>query len=730
MGGVARALATAAKQWLTSPSCAHPMPPPAAPHFVRLEPRLLYDGALGALAAEVALMTEAVDPVPPVEAGSAVHDPGREVAVIDTGIKNHGLLESLARNAGMDIIYMDDSNFGINRLVNALENGGPIEALHILSHGGPGRMELGSDTLSLDNLDSHAAALATLSKNFTEDADILIYGCRVGESDAGRDFIGELALLTQADVAASDDLTGAQALGGDWDLEVRTGDIQATPVFQAKALKDFSQLLSYSGTVTFDNAVTTGAYTGPAHVDASFTVGSYLLIADGATQATQAHPVGFAGSGAYYMGPFETLLTLKFSNNETFDVSSIRIDNYSFGYRTFVWSSDQGHSYTMAPFYYFAYRIATLNFTGITELRLTCQEPAGFAVLLDNMVISNLRSSNQAPTLSGTPATLGLQGTPAAALDLSGLSLADGDNDALTLTLVLDRGSFTYPWDGYADGVTEYWVDETTVTLYGLAADINTYLDTPTYLQYQGPPHVHGAHTATLTLSVSDGSLQLAADPVITLDIAHLNILSQPPVPPLPETAPQPIAELPDTALLLDGTFTTGRGIFTASLGTGSALLSPAGTQSLVQNPDTHTAPEGSSAMDLTNPIEQEPQRFNGLPVMAAQTAVTVDSQTRTTAIGDSQNLGDSPVRVASVEVDPDTRAMRLILQSTAAETSMEMEATLPYGAPLPPWLSFAPASGVVSGTPPPDTRDLTLEIHCNTTLGQSVFLEISIRFD
>jgi hypothetical protein len=49
----------------------------------------------------------------------------------------------------------------------------------------------------------------------------------VAEGEAGQAFVERLAQLTGADVAASDDRTGSAALGGDWQLETRTGGIEA-----------------------------------------------------------------------------------------------------------------------------------------------------------------------------------------------------------------------------------------------------------------------------------------------------------------------------------------------------------------------------------------------------------------------------------------------------------------------------------------------------------------------
>ena len=63
------------------------------------------------------------------------------------------------------------------------------------------------------------------------DADLLIYGCDVASSESGTDLIDSLGLLTGADVAASDDITGHQTLDGDWDFEYTVGLVESSVAF-------------------------------------------------------------------------------------------------------------------------------------------------------------------------------------------------------------------------------------------------------------------------------------------------------------------------------------------------------------------------------------------------------------------------------------------------------------------------------------------------------------------
>jgi len=59
------------------------------------------------------------------------------------------------------------------------------------------------------------------------DADILIFGCNVGAGSEGAGFVQQLAQLTGADIAASNDRTGQGERGDNMLLEVRDGAIEA-----------------------------------------------------------------------------------------------------------------------------------------------------------------------------------------------------------------------------------------------------------------------------------------------------------------------------------------------------------------------------------------------------------------------------------------------------------------------------------------------------------------------
>ena len=95
-------------------------------------------------------------------------------------------------------------------------------AIHIVSHGNEGYISLNGERIDAATL--NPADWKAIGEHLSDDADILIYGCDTAKSDEGKALVQSIADLTGADVAASTDSTGAN---GDWDLEYRSGLIEA-----------------------------------------------------------------------------------------------------------------------------------------------------------------------------------------------------------------------------------------------------------------------------------------------------------------------------------------------------------------------------------------------------------------------------------------------------------------------------------------------------------------------
>ncbi|MEO5328871.1 MAG: DUF4347 domain-containing protein [Magnetococcus sp. THC-1_WYH] len=152
--------------------------------------------------------------------------PPNEVLFMDASVAGADSLLSDLRD-GVEVVLLESGRNGLDQIAEALKGRSGLEAIHIVSHGKPGQVSLGTASLSLASLEANRSSLETIGSALAEGGDLLFYGCDVGKGDAGSLFVGALAGITGANVAASDDPTGSTAMGGDWDLETQNGVIEA-----------------------------------------------------------------------------------------------------------------------------------------------------------------------------------------------------------------------------------------------------------------------------------------------------------------------------------------------------------------------------------------------------------------------------------------------------------------------------------------------------------------------
>ncbi|MEN9416874.1 MAG: hypothetical protein RI988_494, partial [Pseudomonadota bacterium] len=223
------------------------------PFIEAIEPRLLYSADFA-----TALLADAFRSLRPVEEGRVdmlavspvTHEATTrvEVVVIDAVVPDAASLIAdlrLQQQAGrpLEIVTLQAGEDGIARLSALLLGREDIGALHVLGHGADGVVQLGGVRLDAATLLARAGEIAQWGRALSEDADVLIYGCDVAASEAGRQLVADLAALTGADVAASQDATGAEVLGGDWVLEVQTGPVQAAIAPSLQARQQWNALL-------------------------------------------------------------------------------------------------------------------------------------------------------------------------------------------------------------------------------------------------------------------------------------------------------------------------------------------------------------------------------------------------------------------------------------------------------------------------------------------------------
>jgi Ca2+-binding RTX toxin-like protein len=118
------------------------------------------------------------------------------------------------------IIELKSDRDGLDQISEVLANYQDLSGIEILSHGRSGQLLLGNSWVDLASLESRSTELQTWGSALAIDGDLRLYGCDVAGNTT---FVDRLAALTGADVGASVDVTGAAALGGDWELEYWAG---------------------------------------------------------------------------------------------------------------------------------------------------------------------------------------------------------------------------------------------------------------------------------------------------------------------------------------------------------------------------------------------------------------------------------------------------------------------------------------------------------------------------
>lgn len=167
------------------------------------------------------------------------------LVIIDSNIENYHDLISGIEDA--DILFLDADRDGIEQITERLSNYNKLDNIQILSHGSNSSLQLGNTFLNQSSLDRYRDDLSQWGEALSSDGDILFFGCNLAADEQGLTFIEQVSQITQADVAASDNLTGHSSLGGDWELEVSVGNIDTPISISTNARSEFEDILATIG---------------------------------------------------------------------------------------------------------------------------------------------------------------------------------------------------------------------------------------------------------------------------------------------------------------------------------------------------------------------------------------------------------------------------------------------------------------------------------------------------
>lgn len=208
------------------------------------------------------------------------HEMTLELVIIDPSINNWQQLVAGVRPE-CEVAILNPNYDGIEQITQILNSLQPgslrglrhqtrywISALHIICHESPGCLYLGSSQLKLRYLPLYRHQLQQWRSAFTDDADILIYGCEFAAngsvisanasslaaksctrnscvvSSAANPFLALFQQLTGANIAATTTLTGCELQGGNWQLEVALGEISTPLAFTTSTLNAYPSVFA------------------------------------------------------------------------------------------------------------------------------------------------------------------------------------------------------------------------------------------------------------------------------------------------------------------------------------------------------------------------------------------------------------------------------------------------------------------------------------------------------
>ncbi len=245
--------------------------------------------------------------------------PATEWVVIDPLVPERDRLvadlqaQAQAQGRHFEIAVLDAQRDGLAQITELLAAHPGVAALHIVSHGSEGALHLGATQVDSQALAAHAGELSQWSRALGADADILLYGCSVAAGADGQDFIARLATLTRADVAASTDLTGDAAAGGNWTLESRTGAVETAGAFSAAFAADWHHVIATATVTNTSDTVDGDTSSIAALLSNSGADGISLreaLLAANNTAGSDVIAFNIAGSGAHTINLLSALPTV------------------------------------------------------------------------------------------------------------------------------------------------------------------------------------------------------------------------------------------------------------------------------------------------------------------------------------------------------------------------------------------------------------------------------------
>ncbi|WGS53361.1 DUF4347 domain-containing protein [Paraburkholderia sp. D15] len=358
------------------------------------------------------------------ESGAASHGgdgAAHQVVFIDPSVANYqALIAGLP--AGTQYVVLNANTDGFAQIAQYLQTHKGIESIHLISHGADGEIQAGSSWLNAGDLSTYSAELAQIGAEMKPGGDFLIYGCDVAQNADGKALVQNIAALTHLNVAASTDPTGLAALGGNWTLEYTVGDVHTPVIESAAAQAQYNALLGVT-VETYDNHVSPAFDT----TGTSFTLDGITYTTDQAvesdvyTQTTDpfgAPPLSSSPTDGVLMVNFNgtqmSSLNIALASGQHFALQSFDIDAFSDGTIYLIPNGDTSKEVVLVSGGLFSGTkslASNADFQNLTSLKIVDVGDDGFmSPTLNNFTYTVLgttatTSSGSAPFVAGDNVT-------------------------------------------------------------------------------------------------------------------------------------------------------------------------------------------------------------------------------------------------------------------------------------------------------------------------------------
>ena len=185
------------------------------------------------------------------ETSSMTTTPKREIAFIDRGVDDLATLLAGIR-PDVEPILLSNDEPAPRQMARAVQGREGLEAIHVIAHGRPGEVSFGAGALSVETIAEHSDDLAQVGLALG-DGELRLWTCQTAGGERGAAFADALARMAGVQVAASTQLVGAAARGGQWALDGGSGN--AVPL-SAEGAAVYPSVMTTSTTVNDNNTST------------------------------------------------------------------------------------------------------------------------------------------------------------------------------------------------------------------------------------------------------------------------------------------------------------------------------------------------------------------------------------------------------------------------------------------------------------------------------------------